>query len=47
MHRNEIDQCSDLKYKLNRAYAEVTKIAEPYLVGKASASRTQIPDGRF
>jgi hypothetical protein len=28
-------------------YAEVTKIAEPYLVGKASASRTQIPDGRF
>jgi hypothetical protein len=31
----------------NRAYAEVTKIAEPYLVGKASAIRTQIPDGRF
>jgi hypothetical protein len=31
----------------NRANAEVTKIAEPYLVGKASASRTRFPDCSF
>jgi len=35
------------RYPYHRTYAEVTKIAEPYLVGKASASRTQIPDCSF
>jgi hypothetical protein len=34
-------------FVVHRAYAEVTKIAEPYFLGKASASRTQIPDCSF
>jgi len=44
----EVNSCIiQLFISINRAYAVVTEIAEPYLLGKASASRYHIPDCSF